>query len=932
MALESVLDDTPGGGGLVIWLHYPTLYETAEWFLDYYHNVWMMDTAQSDALDELFVHKKGWEGVGADQYKLLYDTFLEKLYRPCFETRLSSIKGTTVDAVVGAGKLINQCDDFYLSLESDDYEPEIRMGRSCDSSGILKYDCYYKDAILNHCDAANTATTEEDELLDEAIEAVANVNYPQFVMALNGFGEKKEAFIKKQKRILNYKNTFSDYVQRVVRYDEEVADAYNAQVDEELVEDVEYTPIAVVPPWEVDCANLWTATGNYAAMIDFINSTPKDANVWTEGTAQAMAIIYQDAVENNNAEVKQAFDNRFQKITYKQTTGTKVVCSNTSATSFNGVEWVTYDNYTYETDPAVIRRMEPYMDIYLNGKAWTSLHETISVSIEQGSNEASERNTTISVTKDTDGNLVTTVSLTDADGNTVISKSVTAYNIWDKMYEEGKLKEMRLAGKTQAQIDEYRQSEQGKLDLYTNPNYKLSQEEEEEARELIDQFWDEHPDLNGIRENGDLKDFYKSYKGEEELTFEEYLRANDIDDMDTYNQAVQYYKLEHKLSNADAFWNGVTEVPYNIGKASESLIDKMCGDSNLSDLYGYDEHDLEIQALCEQQKEDRDLARKASELQNPYAYGAGRASYMLVTSAVAGELLGGTGLVESTASILGGGKAAEKIAEVVLDTVLVDIPTDTVPELIVNLNNGMSKGEALENALKNVAENAVINVGADVVLPEVFGAVAKSFDDAGTVKVIGDESEDMLKSSSDSFKIADGNATHNVSSDVVDNLFGEKARNHIETVEGFNKKKGGIIGGHTEEAFKSFSERPVNILSKNKIGDGIYEYTYQVGTLERGVAKTNPDGSFVWYGDTYTKTVINTEELSVDSFEKMAKDAFSKEVIYETESGQLYIKGVMDNGVKVEGYIDKATMELKSYYPCIKYNDNIKIKGEYKYE
>ena len=98
------------------------------------------------------------------------------------------------------------------------------------------------------------------------------------------------------------------------------------------------------------------------------------------------------------------------------------------------------------------------------------------------------------------------------------------------------------------------------------------------------------------------------------------------------------------------------------------------------------------------------------------------------------------------------------------------------------------------------------------------------------------------------------------------------------------------------------------------------------------MAKTNPDGSFVWYGDTYTKTVINTEELSVDSFEKMAKDAFSKEVIYETESGQLYIKGVMDNGVKVEGYIDKATMELKSYYPCIKYNDNIKIKGEYKYE
>lgn len=94
----------------------------------------------------------------------------------------------------------------------------------------------------------------------------------------------------------------------------------------------------------------------------------------------------------------------------------------------------------------------------------------------------------------------------------------------------------------------------------------------------------------------------------------------------------------------------------------------------------------------------------------------------------------------------------------------------------------------------------------------------------------------------------------------------------------------------------------------------------------------NPDGSYVWIEKEYTKTVINTEELSINSFENMAKNAFANKVIYETESGQLYIKGVLENGVKVEGFIDKATMELKSYYPCSKYNNTIKIKGVFNNE
>ena len=128
---------------------------------------------------------------------------------------------------------------------------------------------------------------------------------------------------------------------------------------------------------------------------------------------------------------------------------------------------------------------------------------------------------------------------------------------------------------------------------------------------------------------------------------------------------------------------------------------------------------------------------------------------MAVTSAVAGELLGGTGLVDSAASMLGGGKAAEKVAEIALDTVLVDIPTDTIPEMIVNANAGMSTGEVLEQAGLNVLINTAINIGADYVLPEVAGAVIKAVDESGATKVVGDGLEDVLKTSDTGFKMAD---------------------------------------------------------------------------------------------------------------------------------------------------------------------------------
>ena len=311
MALKSVLDETPsaGGGGLVIWLDYATLLETGEWFVDYNTDVHNLDTDQTDALDYLFKTKKGWEGTGADQYQALYDVFLEEIYRPFFENKLLSIKNTTMDAITGSCKLMNLCDDFHLAFDSDDYQAEIRFGRH--GGGQLMYDSTYKNTIITYCEDVSTATDEEDELLEEAIAAVSDLHYPQFAIGINIVKGRKEFFIKKQKRIDNYKETFTDYTERVVQFDQDVADAYNAEVDENVKAAYDYVPLKEVEPWEVDCARQWVATDDFESMIDFIRSSPKDASVWTDGRAEAITIIYINAYYGEDVDVLTAFFNQF---------------------------------------------------------------------------------------------------------------------------------------------------------------------------------------------------------------------------------------------------------------------------------------------------------------------------------------------------------------------------------------------------------------------------------------------------------------------------------------------------------------------------------------------------------------------------------------------------------------------------------------------
>ncbi len=760
MALVSVLetDSGSGGGGLVIWVKYPVLHSTGEWFLDYYLDVWNLDQDQTDALEELFVTKKGWEGKGAEQYQALYNTFLTQIYRPFFETKLCNIKSITIDAITGAAKLLNQCDDFYLALESDDYEPEIRMGRP-DKEGTLMYNSSYKYPIVSHCEAAYTATEEEDTLLDEALAEVSDLHYPEFAFAMTNLSEKKDTFIKKQKRIGNYKDTYKDYTERVVNYDQEIADAYNAEVNENVAKACDYTPLSTVPPWEVDCASLWTSIGDTDSMVEFINGAPKDASVWSDATSEAVTIIYVNSFYNGNTEVITAFDDRFS-ITIDEGESKKWAIVPGAFGSSITIQLQTHQNYTVKIDPAVVDKMDKYMDKYQFGDAWTALNEEVHVSINVSETGQNSGLTKYTVTIDENGRYVTNVSITDVDGNPLGSTDIKQHNMWNEQFGAGVLQERRLNGETEAQLDAYVKSDQGVLDKYTNPYYRLTEEEEKDAQQRIDKFWEEHPEVSGIRENGDLRDMYLT--SDNGMTFEEWLHSDEIGgkdvDMDVYYQAVQYYELEHKLSDLDAFGNGATEVFYNFEKATESVLDKIDGETDPEIeklLYGVpDEHELELQAMSEELQNDRDLARQASKLQNPYAYTAGRITEMTVTTMAAGSVLGASGLVDQVASVAGGGKLATALSEIGLETLLVDVPTDTIPEMIANYNSGMPVDEVLKNAGINVLTNTGINALGDAIIPEIFGAGAKYLDN-DVVKVAGEGMDDALQTSSDALKLGD---------------------------------------------------------------------------------------------------------------------------------------------------------------------------------
>ncbi|MCI8668629.1 MAG: hypothetical protein HFI34_03735 [Lachnospiraceae bacterium] len=151
----------------------------------------------------------------------------------------------------------------------------------------------------------------------------------------------------------------------------------------------------------------------------------------------------------------------------------------------------------------------------------------------------------------------------------------------------------------------------------------------------------------------------------------------------------------------------------------------------------------------------------------------------------------------------------------------------------------------------------------------------------------------------------------------VDEMFTDKSVKHLEEIDGFDKKHGGIKGAHTMDSFNKFSKevRPVQIVNKTKISNGIYEIKYKVAKIDRGNPVINADGTYDFVNAEYVKTVIDTSELDIDKIVSMAKEAFDSREVYETPGKQKYINGISKDAVKFEGWINTLTNELDSFYP-----------------
>ena len=158
---------------------------------------------------------------------------------------------------------------------------------------------------------------------------------------------------------------------------------------------------------------------------------------------------------------------------------------------------------------------------------------------------------------------------------------------------------------------------------------------------------------------------------------------------------------------------------------------------------------------------------------------------------------------------------------------------------------------------------------------------------------------------------------YKITSEDINKIFTDKSIEHLEKIDGFDKKHGEIKDAHTLDSFNRFSEneRPVQILNSEKIGDGIYEIKYKVAKLNKGKPVLNADGTYELVNNEYVKTITDTMKLDNNKLVYMAKEAFTSRNVYITPGKQIYINGITKKGVKFEGWINQITKELESFCP-----------------
>lgn len=266
---------------------------------------------------------------------------------------------------------------------------------------------------------------------------------------------------------------------------------------------------------------------------------------------------------------------------------------------------------------------------------------------------------------------------------------------------------------------------------YLDTNYQLNENEQKAAQEYIDQFKKDKVNYDlymaYIDDAATHVDHYNKEMGTN-YTLKDYLDGLGIT-MDEYQEALAVEALEQKISNTAAFMSGLKQKDRNLAQLPTTIGDALTGGA-ISEANAEIERNATEAEKAANLHYDIEKARQkriieSQKTQSPFAYTGGVMTKMAVDTAFGNMLLNGVGIVDTVASMAGGGPLAKALSEIGLETAIVDIPTDTIPEMIENYNNGMPVDEVLKQAGINIAVNTGINALMDVGLPGFMNLVKK---------------------------------------------------------------------------------------------------------------------------------------------------------------------------------------------------------------